>query len=135
MNNELKTYGDSNLIGILIKSSNLKWKLVFFHSQENKNINKSAILGVITIHQDLASTELLNKSNKELCLDTFKIYPTIMFRIVDEDPEFVKVGINTTTHLNIRLTVVRMFLANIRKTIKPPTEEIWRSIVCLKPHP
>ncbi|XP_066020113.1 adhesion G protein-coupled receptor L4 isoform X2 [Pocillopora verrucosa] len=57
---------------------------------ENKNINKSAILGVITIHQDLASTELLNKSNKELCLDTFKIYPTIMFRIVDEDPEFVK---------------------------------------------
>ena len=37
---------------------------------------------------------MLNKNNEELCLDTFKIYPTIMFRIVNEDPEFVKVGIN-----------------------------------------
>lgn len=64
--------------------------MAIFFWKENKNINKSAILGVITIHQDLASTELLNKSNKELYLDTFKIYPTIMFRIVDEDPEFVK---------------------------------------------
>lgn len=67
---------------------------MFFHSQEDKHVNKSVILGVITIHQDLASIEMLNKNNEELCLDTFKIYPTIMFRIVNEDPEFVKVGIN-----------------------------------------
>ena len=45
---------------------------------------------------------MLNKNNEELCLDTFKIYPTIMFRIVNEDPEFVKVGINAWKNEKIK---------------------------------
>lgn len=37
---------------------------------------------------------MLNKNNEELCFDIFKIYFIIMFWIVNEDLEFVKVGIN-----------------------------------------
>ncbi|PFX19628.1 hypothetical protein AWC38_SpisGene15964 [Stylophora pistillata] len=56
----------------------------------DKRVNNSAILEVITKHQDLVSTELLRESNKKLCLDTFEEYSAIMFYIVTEDPEFVK---------------------------------------------